>query len=98
MMRWLWLWVLSLGLLACRESLAPTYRDLPVPAGSQDQLRALWLTAGDTAYVAGGLRFDRDLLLKTGNGGATWTPQETEPPIGKILFALDFQNSQRGFV
>ena len=92
--------VFLLGLwscLACGERLSLPQTLLQPPTGRDDQLRALWFAGPDTGYVGGGLRFDRTLLLATTDGGTSWTPQFPDQPVDKIVFALDFRDSRRGF-
>jgi photosystem II stability/assembly factor-like uncharacterized protein len=86
-------WSLALLVLLPAIGAAQSFRKIaPVPTGAN--LTGVWFLSPDEGWIAGGA----GVLLKTTDGGATWTPRTLPGAEGQPLYDVAFANSLVGFV
>lgn len=61
-----------------------------ITSGTTDQLNGIFFIDNNNGYIVGGVRFQRGILLRTNNGGSTWTNNQIE---AKMLEDVAFVDS-----
>ncbi len=61
-----------------------------IPSGTTDQLNGIYFIDNNNGYIVGGDRYQRGILLRTKNGGSTWTNTQIE---AKMLEDIAFVDS-----
>ncbi|MEZ4825463.1 MAG: YCF48-related protein [Bacteroidia bacterium] len=93
----LFLMIVSVLLIAggCREKIIPTGTSIAPPA--TDRLTSVYFHDRETGFVAGGRRFDLNLIFRTDDGGTSWERQAPFDIFEKIVFNFAFDQNLRGF-
>ncbi|MEZ4775173.1 MAG: YCF48-related protein [Bacteroidia bacterium] len=78
----------------CREKISPGWETAAPPAS--DRLTSVYFHDSQTGFIAGGRRFDLNLLFRTDDGGQTWTRQTTTDLFEKIVFNMAFNENMQG--
>ena len=81
--------VLMLCLPACKKDTLPINMKV-ITSPVTDQLRSIYFADNLTGFIVGGQRYQRGVLLKTLDGGSSWTASEISD---KILFNIQFLDS-----
>lgn len=68
-----------------------------LPAGTTRDLNNIYFLNDSIGYVCGGLRYDKGDILKTTDGGFTWTDQST-PDMSKALYGITFISEDTGYI
>ncbi|MDX2250257.1 MAG: YCF48-related protein [Bacteroidia bacterium] len=78
----------------CREKITPTWEIPQSPAS--DRLTSVFFHDAKNGFVAGGRRFDQNLIFHTADGGQTWERQMPAELFEKIVFNLAFRDALTG--
>lgn len=97
---WQNFWLLLSVFIFCNSCSKKTldYEWFNVDTNNMYNTQTWWgvhFTSADTGYVCGGTQYAQSVVLKTTNGGTTWTEQPTN--VGKILFDITFVTPQVGY-
>lgn len=87
--------VFVLTICACNKNQI-TLVTQEVSIGRDYELRKIFFLNDSVGYVCGGLRYDIGVLLKTTNGGSTWSAPDSLIP--KIPYALFFFDESEGMM
>ncbi|MFN0202302.1 MAG: WD40/YVTN/BNR-like repeat-containing protein [Bacteroidia bacterium] len=66
------------------------------PKNTEERLEDVFFVNENLGFAVGGKRYEKDVCLKTTDGGKTWTQQDLG--IGKILFSVNFKDENVGFI
>lgn len=82
---------------SCREELKPMIERVELGLDDAESLRALGFHPSGRGLVGGGIRFDRDRLLYTQDGGENWLTSSLDFDYGKSLLDLAWVSDEVAF-
>ncbi|MCI4671312.1 MAG: YCF48-related protein [Bacteroidia bacterium] len=79
-------------LLSCKNELAPKVERVDLNLTKEEVLRKIKFGNDSKGLLVGGIRFDRESILFTEDGGLTWESSRLDFEYGKSLFDLSWIN------